>query len=263
MLSNNAHSCLAWSMGPVLFAQRRVCCCTEPAGPRHYDADSTSRLRSPAPPRYRSDEPAPLARVTRAGSSRSTRSRGPGGDTCSNASWSSQRPSPCSRWHPSPRLCRFLVGGISFSSVGGRLRPDAHRPHRRRWSSPRHFRGATALDFTTTGSATPGVAGGIRVDSTSGDFNVLARAGTARSGLHVLRPCAGELPRAAHRGLPGHHVARLLVRPDLSSRSNYRTRLSWRSPARGCSTSPASRTRWARSSSPVRQSSQHLQFLSL
>ena len=36
-----------------------------------------------------------------------------------------------------------------------------------------NYTGATALDFTITGGATPGVDGAMKVDGTSGDFNVL------------------------------------------------------------------------------------------
>jgi len=67
----------------------------------------------------------------------------------------------------------FLAGGFSISSVGAGAGLTPLVPIDAFGKALTDFIGASALDFTTTGAATPGVAGAFKVDSTSGDFNVL------------------------------------------------------------------------------------------
>ena len=74
---------------------------------------------------------------------------------------------------PLAQAAPFLAGGFSLSSVGAGAGATPLVPVDATGATLTSFLGATALDFTTTGSATPGVAGAFRVDSTSSDFNVL------------------------------------------------------------------------------------------
>ena len=74
---------------------------------------------------------------------------------------------------PAAQAAPFLVGGFSLSSVGAGAGLTPLVPIGAAGAVLTSFTDATALDFTTTGSATPGVAGAFRVDSTSGNFNVL------------------------------------------------------------------------------------------
>jgi hypothetical protein len=71
------------------------------------------------------------------------------------------------------RAAPFLVGGFSMSSVGAGPGLTPSVPVDPTGAALTSYLGATALDFTTTGSATPGVAGAFKVDSTAGDFNAL------------------------------------------------------------------------------------------
>jgi hypothetical protein len=74
---------------------------------------------------------------------------------------------------PAAHASPFLGGGISFSSVGAGAGLTPIVPIGPDGAVVATFTGATALDFTSTGSLTPGLPGTFRVDSTSGDFNVL------------------------------------------------------------------------------------------
>jgi len=71
------------------------------------------------------------------------------------------------------RAAPFLAGGFSMSSLGAGPGLTPIVPIDPTGAALTSFLGATALDFTTTGSATPGVVGAFRVDSTAGDFNAL------------------------------------------------------------------------------------------
>ena len=74
---------------------------------------------------------------------------------------------------PVAQALPVLVGGVSFSSLGAVAGSSSLVPIGAGGSALANFTGATALDFTTTGGATPGVDGAMKVDGTSGDFNVL------------------------------------------------------------------------------------------
>lgn len=67
----------------------------------------------------------------------------------------------------------LLTGGVSISSIGVGAGLSPVVPVDANGTPVATYTGATALDFTTTGAITPGVAGGFRVDGTTGDFNVL------------------------------------------------------------------------------------------
>jgi hypothetical protein len=69
----------------------------------------------------------------------------------------------------------MLTGGLSISSVdaNGPTGGDPILPVDAAGTELSDFSGATGLDFTDTGSLTPGVAGTFEVDSTSGDFTIL------------------------------------------------------------------------------------------
>jgi PEP-CTERM motif len=74
---------------------------------------------------------------------------------------------------PAAQADPFLAGGFSLSSVGAGAGLSPLEPISATGAVLPSYVGATALDFTTTGTATPGVAGAFRVVSTSGDFNAL------------------------------------------------------------------------------------------
>ena len=66
----------------------------------------------------------------------------------------------------------YLSGGFSFSSIN--FGYQSLFPLAGNGDLLATFMGATSLDFSDTGSLTPGVAGTFRVDDVAGDFNVLA-----------------------------------------------------------------------------------------
>ena len=75
---------------------------------------------------------------------------------------------------PVAQALPLLVGGVSFSSLGAVPGKSSMLPIGAGGLALANYTGATALDFTTTGDATPGVDGAMKVDGTSGDFNVLS-----------------------------------------------------------------------------------------
>lgn len=94
-----------------------------------------------------------------------------------------------------------ITGGISFSSLGLIPSQSSVVPVAAGGGSLLNYTGATALDFTTTGLRTPGVAGAFEVDATSGHFNMLAGltgsirdftfSGSAPGGLYPVPPIVG------------------------------------------------------------------------
>jgi hypothetical protein len=74
---------------------------------------------------------------------------------------------------PAAQALPLLVGGMSLSSFGAGAGLTPLVPVNAAGLVLVSYIGATALDFTTTGSATPGVAGEFKVDSTAGNFNAL------------------------------------------------------------------------------------------
>ncbi|HEY6947280.1 MAG TPA: PEP-CTERM sorting domain-containing protein [Gemmatimonadales bacterium] len=74
---------------------------------------------------------------------------------------------------PAVQAAPFLVGGISYTSVGVGPGLSPVLPIDAGGLVLNSFISAVALDFTKTGAATPGVEGGFSVNATSGSFNTL------------------------------------------------------------------------------------------